>query len=318
MLTLNDLSKTLVELTGCQPTEADDFLRELFALAAEILEAEGSVEVPHLGRFVIMDGTIHFRPDADLATEVNTPFADFQPMEVPDTFSLQTPSEPEPAEAPEPEPEPEPAPEPEPEPEAAPEPAPEPEPEPSDNSEPSEPSDTPAEANEEVKTRKALTCCRTLMVGLVCAIAGFVGGWFAARYYSQQPFIQAQPAENSLPAVIAEPEDSVEDTLIPEISEPSDSAVTAEEPEIIQPRKIVTDTVKVGRYLTTMARSHYGQKEYWVYIYEANPQFGNPNTLPAGTVVIIPPADSLGLTPGNEEKLAEAHRKLNEILSRFN
>ncbi|MDE6534597.1 MAG: HU family DNA-binding protein [Muribaculaceae bacterium] len=88
MLTLNDLSKTLAEMTGCQPAEADDFLRELFALAAETLETQGRVEVPLIGSFAIKDTSIQFLPDPDLAAEINTPFADFTPIEVPADFTL--------------------------------------------------------------------------------------------------------------------------------------------------------------------------------------------------------------------------------------
>ncbi|MDE6145703.1 MAG: hypothetical protein K2F96_05445, partial [Muribaculaceae bacterium] len=63
----------------------------------------------------------------------------------------------------------------------------------------------------------------------------------------------------------------------------------------------------------------YGQMDYWVYIYEANAgTIGNPDMLEAGTVVIIPPADSLGLEPDNAEKIAEAKRKAREIYGRFN
>ncbi len=308
MLTLNDLSRTLVELTGCQPAEADDFLRELFALAAEKIEAEGAVEVPLLGRFAIADGTVQFRPDADLAAEVNSPFADFQPIEVPASFAIESEGLEQSEQSEESEQleqleqseqleeaeilaEPEPETEPEIEAETEAETEPEPEPEPEIEPEP-----------EVVKTRRALGCCRGMLIGLIGVIVGFVGGWFAAQYYSPKKVFVV--IDEELP----------EEPLILD-------TIPAEEPdtvEIEQPRPLVTDTVRVGRYLTTMAKDHYGQKEYWVYIYEANPQFGDPNALSAGTVVIIPPADSLGLVAGDEAKLAEAQRKLNEIWARFN
>nr|MDE6534601.1 hypothetical protein [Muribaculaceae bacterium] len=152
-----------------------------------------------------------------------------------------------------------------------------------------------------------LGCCRAMLIGLICAIAGFAAGWFASQYYTPKTSVAPVPAENPIPAEPSDDSDTSDDN--------SEVTEIVTEPA---PRPIVTDTVRPGRYLTTMAYQHYGQKEYWVYIYEANKQYGNPNALSTGTVLIIPPADSLGLVPGDEEKLAEAQRKLNEIWALFN
>jgi hypothetical protein len=81
---------------------------------------------------------------------------------------------------------------------------------------------------------------------------------------------------------------------------------------------VVTDTITPTRYLTTMARKHYGQTEYWVYIYLENAdKLGHPDRLDAGTVVVIPPASKYGLTPGNKAKISEASRRATEIYGRF-
>lgn len=336
MLILNDLSKSLVELTGCQPAEADDFLRELFALAAETLEAEGRVEVPLLGLFTVKDGAIHFQPDAELASQVNTPFADFMPIEVPEGFALgeeENPLvetvetseihgvkeerlvEPENVEIPAYNHQPV---QDEDMPEIPPYIPPVREQEPAQVFEPEpvrdpEPDHAPIYESEKQQTRRALWCCRGMLIGLICAIIGFVAGWFVSQYYS--------PKEKA--NIVVSELEPLNETIGSDESDlsviPASEDVSVDDPEQVEiPRPIVTDTVRVGRYLTTMAYEHYGQKEYWVYIYEANKQYGNPNTLSAGTVLVIPPADSLGLIPGDEEKLAEAQRKLNEIWFRFN
>lgn len=316
MLTLNDLSKTLAEMTGCQSAEADDFLRELFAIAAETLGTHGRVEVPLIGLFTIKDTAIQFLPDPELAAEINTPFADFTPIEVPADFTLTESQAADPVS----------------EPAAVPELV--PVPEPSDNSnsyQAPNPSDLPPDLPPEIppynppapapdpvptpvlaegKTRRSLGCCRAMLIGLICAIVGFAAGWFASQYYTPKNSVALESAENDIPAEPSESSDGSDNS-----DGDSEAFEPADEPA---PRPIVTDTVRPGRYLTTMAYRHYGQKEYWVYIYEANKQYGNPNALSTGTVLIIPPADSLGLVPGDKEKLAEAQRKLNEIWALFN
>ena len=58
--------------------------------------------------------------------------------------------------------------------------------------------------------------------------------------------------------------------------------------EII-PTYRTTEVVRPGSRLAQIARRHYGNPDYWVYIYEANKdQIVNPSELPAGIELIIP------------------------------
>ena len=93
MLTFNELAAVLAKQTGCSIADAEIFLRELFALASEEIESEGGVDVPCLGSFSVVDGAIIYRPDSELAGEINAPFADFEPVELPAGFALEEPSE---------------------------------------------------------------------------------------------------------------------------------------------------------------------------------------------------------------------------------
>lgn len=77
------------------------------------------------------------------------------------------------------------------------------------------------------------------------------------------------------------------------------------------------DTITETTFLTTLARRHYGQMEYWVYIYEANPSLGNPNTIKPGTRVIIPDASQLPLTGNKDKDIAAAKQKSAEIYARY-
>ncbi len=78
---------------------------------------------------------------------------------------------------------------------------------------------------------------------------------------------------------------------------------------------IVTDTVGGRRYLSVIARQHYGKDIFWVYIYEENKdRISNPNNVPEGLVVVIPPAEKYNIDPASKESVHAAERKANEIM----
>lgn len=52
----------------------------------------------------------------------------------------------------------------------------------------------------------------------------------------------------------------------------------------------LTDTIERGKYLTTIAQKHYGDKIFWVYIYRYNQKrIWDPRDLPVGFKVNLPP-----------------------------
>ena len=53
--------------------------------------------------------------------------------------------------------------------------------------------------------------------------------------------------------------------------------------------KQVTEVVKRGTTLAQIARRHYGETDYWVFIYEANrDRISDPGDLEVGTELVIP------------------------------
>lgn len=120
---------------------------------------------------------------------------------------------------------------------------------------------------------------------------------------------------DSLASVAAGPSDSIPaDTVSP------GQGSTAVEPEaktVESPRAaIVTDTVKANRYLTTMARRHYGKKIFWVYIYEENKNIiDDPDHIAPNTVLVIPPAEKYGIKAGDKESEADAMRRAQAIVN---
>lgn len=78
------------------------------------------------------------------------------------------------------------------------------------------------------------------------------------------------------------------------------------------------DTVTAKRYITHMARDYYGDRNFWVYIYEANKEvLGHPERTLPGTVVNIPTPASIPANPSNPDDIRNAKTLAAEIYSRF-
>lgn len=83
--------------------------------------------------------------------------------------------------------------------------------------------------------------------------------------------------------------------------------------------EVVYDTISLTRFLTTMARHHYGNYHFWAYIYEENKAIlGHPDRIPPGTRVVIPPASKYGIDANDKKCIEEAKRKGVEIYSKYN
>ena len=82
--------------------------------------------------------------------------------------------------------------------------------------------------------------------------------------------------------------------------------------------KVVCDTISKTRYLTTMAKEHYGNFNFWPYIYEENKaRLGHPDRIRPGTSVVIPPLSKYGVRVDNPADVAEAKRRGASIYARF-
>lgn len=109
----------------------------------------------------------------------------------------------------------------------------------------------------------------------------------------------------------------VDDTISGEVTaQSSDNAETGPTKPVANAE--VTDTVKPGRFLTTMALQHYGKKKFWVYIYEENrDRLDDPDRIAPNTVVVIPPAEKYGIKPGDARSEEDAQRRATAIVARY-
>lgn len=110
-----------------------------------------------------------------------------------------------------------------------------------------------------------------------------------------------------------------------EVKEPDNSSVNTdgddakEKTVATQPSdKKVYDTITTSRYLTTMAKSHYGNYHLWPYIYKENAAFlGHPDRIKPGTKVVIPPLSKYGVNATNPKDIEKAKKLGAGIYSRY-
>jgi Bacterial nucleoid DNA-binding protein len=93
-----------------------------------------------------------------------------------------------------------------------------------------------------------------------------------------------------------------------------EAPVTPEEQLPIKEEPLKKRTIQEGERLTTVALEEYGNKYFWVYIYEENKAtIANPDRIKIGQEVIIPPATKYSIDKNNPESV----RKAKEINDRF-
>lgn len=341
VINLPRLIAAVAKSAGVTPAVARKFIHELFARVESSLVSGQSVTIRGVGEFFPGDdpeNPVLFRPDADLAALANEPFAMFEAAELNDgAAEAIRAAEGKPVVEAEPKPEPEPEPEPEvvelePEPEAKSEIKPEPQ-ENQDNLASldfRDNQDNPENLERQDQMMPQTPAQRPviwLVLGILIGILiGLVGGYFAGKAMAsyqlpdmedyelteeiEQPekeLVTEDPASTPVEGVVAENPQPTE----PQVSEPAPAqeAAKAKEP--------VYDTVTGKRYLSVLAREHYGVKNYWIFIYQANPQLGNPNKINPGTRVLIPDKESF-MEPTKAETDAKAQRLLNELHKKYN
>jgi nucleoid DNA-binding protein len=89
---------------------------------------------------------------------------------------------------------------------------------------------------------------------------------------------------------------------------PSKSVVDAKKTEPVKPVEyIATVVLKPGDRLNLLSLKYYGDKIFWVYIYEANKNvIPDPDNVPVGITVRIPKPDPKRIDPNNEALVAKA------------
>lgn len=356
-VTLSQLITRLAETAKIDNNTSRRFIKALFDTITRQLEAGETVEIKGVGTFEAVDRdgrrSVTFTPDAALAAELNRPFEMFQAVELaPDVdFDTEMPEEAaesaelsgssensehsessessevsENSEHSEHSESSEPSEEPQPVSWVASTPVPFPAP-PGAQTEPYEAENDPAEEPEETPAAQpGKRFWIWAVVGLLVAIG--IGYAAAVFYVPVTPQPRTETVEEPLPApeevdpatlAPAAPSPEAEASVTTPVTESTASqapaADTAGQAAAAYKAEPVYDTVEVS--LIRLAKKHYGENLFWVYIYEANTDvIHNPNTIRPGTRVVIPDRSTFpGTTPQEARELAK--KKQSEILSRF-
>lgn len=355
---ISSLASSLAQSSGKTKKLCEDFLREFFRVASECLETGESLKIKGFGTFKLVEvesrsgvnvstgerqeiagyKKVVFTPAKELATEINAPFQDFESVEIDDELpeDIEPEDTEEEASVEEIVEEPHDS-----QPESQPESAEQQNPE-SDSKPGSQEQDYPAtendvetgiieagsdeEAEDDEITYQAYQETEEEKVELpvyedeeespknrfgigfllgalsmfaVCAVIFMLGcffDWWPVNFGNPRPVADIEK-------VVAQDEAAEEASLEEE---------TREE---VPP---VYDTVSTTRFLTTIAREHYGDFNFWPYIYLENESIlGHPDRITPGTKVVVPELSKYGVDPKNPADVAAAKKKSMEIYSRF-
>ena len=127
---------------------------------------------------------------------------------------------------------------------------------------------------------------RDTLICVVCLLVVLAGGFL---------FLRGAMA-NWIDSLVAKSEPVATDTVVAIPSTPvveevtEDTAVMVEIQELpVYQQFIATEEIREGSRLTWLAYRYYGNKDLWVYIYDANKDhLGNPNEIRVGTPIRIP------------------------------
>lgn len=158
------------------------------------------------------------------------------------------------------------------------------------------------------------------VVYLIAGVLVYAYGRYAARAENEQEIVDESGYEfdgtGGNDAVFDESQLETGEATPPQeqLQEPA----KAEEAPVPVQNAVVLDTITRTKYLTRIANKHYGNAEFWVYIYEENKsKINNPNKIAAGTVVVIPPAEKYGIDKDDPASVAKAKAKAEAIQKRF-
>ena len=272
------LVKLVAEKASTTERMSELFLQELFATISQALNNGKSVKIKGLGTFKTAknDGetTIQFSPDNDLAEAVNAPFAQFKPVELCNEVTdeqlaeIDASMEPKPVSIEKPIEE-----------ITATEPVEEDIAEEAVKTveEPQQEDVEPQSLLEETPNEPVKPSGKSKWLAIAAAIAAIalIAG-IATHYMSK----------DSTEAIVQ----------IDTIAAPNPA-----------PTPVVTDTLRNGNLMFDMAKRHYGDQAFWVYIaLENQKQFPNYRKIPMGSVLTIPAPEKYGINSDSKQSLKQA------------
>ena len=330
-INLKELTHLLAEKSGIQKKEAEAFLREYFESIDKALFDDQLVKVKNLGSFkltLVNDREsvdvltkervlipahykISYSPDNDLAQTVNEPFSFFETVEI-NEADEENESNVEVEEIN------------------------------NDNTsddsqeidEKNQPQETLVEIIKQPELKKRKKKPTSNRVFISCCIIVLLLGVGSFYYLNcedidiplsvpspdltieeeQQPELSPEMPEENEIAHVNSPDESTEikqDTIIEKTLPPVSAPTVISESNAVSGKM---RTIQSGERLTLIALEEYGNKSFWIYIYEENKSIiKNPNNVSSGLSIIIPLASKYGIDKNDEESV----RKAEELATQY-
>ena len=176
---------------------------------------------------------------------------------------------------------------------------------------------------EEHKSRFGLGFLIGALCSLIVCVIIFMLGCFFDWWPLNFGSAKKASVENIAPNYNDDSDDSYTYDFESTETEPDQTMIQTEETE--QPattassdEKKVYDTVTSSRYLTSIARDHYGNSVFWPYIYLENESIlGHPDRVSPGTKVAVPKLSKYGIDPSRNSDVTKAKQKAQEIYAKF-
>ena len=122
-------------------------------------------------------------------------------------------------------------------------------------------------------------------------------------------------AEMKLDTLLAEKDETQEAPIEEEVKR---DTITNQAKETVEPKPQVLAKVKIeqGSRLTLISLEYYGNKIFWVYLYEFNKsEIKDPNNIPVGTEIQVPAPEVYGIDKNSRASVDKAAMRQAEILS---
>lgn len=157
-----------------------------------------------------------------------------------------------------------------------------------------------------------------IAIGGICAYVGhdklvkiFEGSQEHSQPVATDRVDNSQTSEKVPPDILLQEQQQLEDIS----AKQTEDSVAIDNTSASTP---VYDTISSRCFLTTMAGRHYGEKEFWVYIYNANAhRLKHPDRIKPGTRILIPDISTLPLTGDHKADVITAKRLGQQIYSRY-
>lgn len=136
--------------------------------------------------------------------------------------------------------------------------------------------------------------------------------WFAPSNENTEPKQADKPSTTtSTPATSKQTEQKSSDKTTPATGTAANKPQTAPAEKVIPARVRMT----AGSSLTQIAMEHYGDKIFWVYIYEYNKsRIKDFNRIPVGTEIRLPQPKTYGINAKSKTSVQKARKKQSELL----